>query len=327
MIHFFRRNLFFNSLMLLPYCILLRAGSFFSSITSLDVSSHCTTYWESAINQLIPNSILQAIIAVILIFLQGAHLNHIVNKHRMTVVATLLPGMIYIMLTSIFLENLTLTQYTVGNGLSLLAISNFMAIYKKYKPETEFFMSGFWLSFACICSPIYGLLIIPLIVAFISLRTFNLKELLQITVGGISGGIIVASIHYFINTEGLKQLYITQHFTEVPTISNLYVLGFLGFILLMILMSIFSFQKFQIKKSLPVKKKLAVMYAMLASSIGIITMSCSLNLNSLYYMLIPIAYFMSMLVIHFRKLMIGEIIHTICIVLIINNHFNFYSFL
>jgi hypothetical protein len=266
-------------------------------------------------------------LAVVLIFLQGALLNHIVNKHRMTDVATLFPGMLYIMLSSIFLENLTLTQYTVGNGLCLLAISNFIDIYKKYKPEKELFMSGFWLSFAVICSPIYGLLIIPLIVAFISLRSFNFKELLQIIVGILSAGIIISSIHYFINTEGLIQSYLTQHFTEVPAISNLYVIGFLGFILIIILMSIFSFQKFQFKKSLPVKKKLGVMYAMLASSIGIAAMSCLLNLNILYYLWIPIAYFMSMLIIDYRKLMIGEIIHTICIILIINNHFNFYSFL
>ena len=311
--------------MLLPYCILLRAGSLFPDIRSLDITSHCTDDWGSTIDQLIPNGLVQSIIAIILIFLQGVLLNHIVNKHRMTAVATLFPGMLYIMLTSIFLENLTLTQYTIGNGICLLSIGNFIDTYKKYKPETELFMSGFWCSLAVICSPIYGLLLIPLVAAFLFLRSFNLKELLQIIVGLISGAIIISSIHYFLKTEGHTLSYFSHHFTTVSIVSNLYVLGFLIFIVLLLLMSIFSFQKFQIKKSLPVRKKLSVMYIMLASSLGIVVMTCMLNLNIFYYLWIPMAYFMSMLIIDYRKLMIAEILHMICIALIINNHFNFYT--
>lgn len=323
MIYFFRRNLFFNSLMLLPYCILLRVRSLFPDFTPLESGTNCTEMWGTLINTILPNTLIQSTVAIILIFLQGALVNNIANRHRLTSVATLFPGMLYILLCSVHIENLSLTQYTIGNGIGLLAISQFLDIHKKYKPESQLFKTGFWAMVAGICSPIYLLLIIPMIYAYMSLRTFNFRELLQIIIGLLCPMLIIGSVQYYLEVESVYLQYLTQHFTAIPTISNPVVIPFLGFVGLLIISTILSYRRFQIKRSLQVKKKISVIYIMLLSSIGIVGMNCLLNLNILYYLWIPLSVLISMLIIQSKKLLLAEIVHAVFLGLVLNIHFSF----
>lgn len=311
--------------MLLPYCILVRVKSLLPQDQTIPSDIHCTEYWGSVINTIIPNTVLQAVIAIIMIFLQAALINHIVNKHRMTSVATLFPGMIYILLCSVFVENLHLTQYTFGNTFCLIAMMNFLDIYKKHKPELKLFRSGFWLSFAFVCSPIYGFLLIPTIASFILLRTFNIKELLQVLIGTATSLFLFFTVHYLIGTIGYSDAYFAEHFTGMQLSDNPYVIGFLGIMGLTILIVILSSSRFQQKQSLPVRKKISAMYVMLLSTVGIIIANCHLNLNIFYYLWIPMSYFISMLIIDSRKLLIAEILHVIFFISILNNHFNFFT--
>jgi len=81
------------------------------SFEPIVLDNQCSPHWEQMIDTVLPSTLTQSIIAILLIFVQGVMLNRIVIKHRLTQRMTLFPAMIYILLCSILVENLSLTQF------------------------------------------------------------------------------------------------------------------------------------------------------------------------------------------------------------------------
>jgi len=321
----FKRNLLAYSLLLLPYCLLVRVKSVMPNFEPVVLTNQCSAHWEQMISAVLPNTLVQSLVAIFLIFIQAVMLNRIAIKHRLTQKMTLFPGMIYIILCSILVENLSLTQFTIGNFFAILALSHSVDIYKKFKPELILFKGGFWLGFAIICSPIYFLLYIPVVGVLISLRTFSIKELFQILVGTFTSLLILLSLQFCFGNVGFIETYLSPTFHIMPLNLNPFITGYLALIGLLILMSIVSYSKFTLKKSLPSKKKIDTLYLILMSSIALVLLNCNESFNILYYLWIPLSILTSMFFIQSKHLILPEIIHLILLVVIINNHFNLLS--
>ena len=311
--------------MLLPYCLLVRIKSLMPSFEPIVLDNQCSPHWEQMIDTVLPSTLTQSIIAILLIFVQGVMLNRIVIKHRLTQRMTLFPAMIYILLCSILVENLSLTQFAIGNLFAIISLSYCVDIYKKHKPELALFSTGFWLGVAILCSPIYLLMFLPVIWALVSLRTFSFKELFQIVLGVDASILIIFAVHYSFGSGGFIESYFNVS-REIMSISiNPFILGYLGLNALGILLSILSYGRFTLKKSLPSKKKIDTLYLIMLSSMGLVILNCDVTLNIFYYLWIPLSILISMFVIQSRVLWIFEVLHVILLAAIINNHFNLLS--
>jgi len=95
----FKKNLFFNSLMLLPFAIILRLYSlvFASSIKSAEEGG---ILYTSFMHLLPDNPIIKSAISIVLVFIEAVLINRLVIKNRFSRDITLLPGMFFIILVS-----------------------------------------------------------------------------------------------------------------------------------------------------------------------------------------------------------------------------------
>ncbi len=325
MLLLFKRNLLAYSLLLLPYCLLVRVKSLMPHFEPIIIGNQCSSQWEQMIQSVLPSTLAQSLVAVVLIFVQGVMLNRITIKHRLTQKMTLFPGMIYILLCSILVENLSLTQFTIGNLFALIALSHSIDIYKKYKPELTLFRSGFWLGVAVLCSPVYLLLLIPIVWCLISMRTFSFREFFQLAIGIDASLLILYTIHSVCGQGQFIETYFNLPIGIMTLDTDPFILGYLALIALVILLSILYYGKFTFKKSLPAKKKIDILYIILLSSLGLIIINCSGAFSIFYYLWIPLSILISMLVIRSKYLLVAEMIHLIVLAMIINNHFNIFS--
>ena len=310
--------------MLLPYACLVRIKSFFPGFKG---NSHteevCSTHWQALIDSVFPGDMLQSVVAVLLIFLQAVMLNRLVIKNRITKAYTLFPGMFYILLVSVFFDNLGLSIYTIANTFAIASLSSSFSIYKKYKPEIALFRSGFWTGLASLFSPFYLLLLVVNLISLSSLRTFSFRELLQILIGFWSTIIISFALVYFYEISTFWSSISLDHFTSIslPALSPESI--FLALMLLLVLISVMMNGTFLLRKSLPSKKKISMLYILLLTTPAILLANCGMNTNILYYLWIPMSIFVSMIVINFKNLLITEFLHLVLLAFIINNHFQF----
>jgi len=121
MLGIFRHNLFINSILLLPYTIILRI---YSLIYPSAYESSQVDGWinYSVFSFLLEYPRIQAIIAILIIFIQAVCINYIVNKHRLLVRPNLFPGLLYILLTSFHKEFLLLNPIILANFFLLIAL-------------------------------------------------------------------------------------------------------------------------------------------------------------------------------------------------------------
>ena len=129
MLEFFRRNLFLNSLLLLPYTLLVRI----ESLMHADQPSYASELspFIAWFNDLIPSILTQNILACLLVFLQAVYINRIVVKHRMGSQITLWPGLVYILLCSIIPQCTYLSAVLIAYSFILAAFSDIFKIYKR----------------------------------------------------------------------------------------------------------------------------------------------------------------------------------------------------
>ncbi len=292
-----------------------------------DSQSTCSDFWVNLINSIFPLPIIQSIVAILLIFLQAVMINRLVIKHRITKAYTLFPGMIYILMTAAFTQHLALDVYTIANTFAIASLYSTFALYKKYKPEVAIFRSGFWTALAAMFSPVYWLLLLPQIFGFASLRSFNIRELLQMVLGILSVLIITSSLVYFFKADYFWQSITRDHFSSLHLESLAPYLPFFILLILVVISVVLMQSTFLLRKSLPSKKKISVLYLVLLTSIPSILLTCDGNPNVLYYLWIVLPIFVSMIIIQMKNLAIAEVLHLILLAVIINTHFQFFQFI
>ena len=113
MIGIFKNNLFFNSLLLLPYVIVLRIHSLIYPITY--VALETDTVPTKLIFGFIESGLTQNILATLIVYFQVLYINRLVIKHRMANQITLLPGLIYAILVSLVPEYSLLSPFLIAN--------------------------------------------------------------------------------------------------------------------------------------------------------------------------------------------------------------------
>lgn len=311
--------------MLLPYACLVRVHALLNPISYLDDGQVCSETWNSFITAIFPSVLLQNILAILLVFLQAVMLNRLVIKHRITKAYTLFPGMFYILFSAVFVENLGLSIYTIANTFAIASLYSTFALYKKHKPEVALYRSGFWTGVAAMFSPIYWLLLIPNIYGFSSLRSFNFKEFFQI-IAGIATAIIIAfSLTYYFNVTNFWNEITRLHFSSFNLEDLAPHLIFFVVLSVTLISVILMNSTFLLRKSLPSKKKITVLYTVLFTSLASIFLTCNGNPNVFYYLWLVLPIFVSMIVIHMKNLSIVELLHVLLLVLIFNTHFQFFQ--
>ncbi len=318
----FKKNLFFNSLLLLPFAVILRLYSLVHP-TSLGTTMNGGVLYDLVLRLLPESPIFHTLVGIFIVFFEAVLINRLVIKNRFSRDITLLPGMFFIILVSISPSMHSLSPHMIGLFFVILSFANLFTTYKKYQSERFLFNAGFYLGIAALFYTNYIFLFIPLFFSLLSIKAFKTREFFQL----LSGILLVVYFYAF-------GLYWYNEAFVLPTIKfNLYILkGFdlfsyliIGIYLILILNTLITHRKFVIKKSIQSQKKINIIFGILIFSIALLFFNNPDDFfNYLYLVAFSLSFFTATIFLRIKNNLIIEIVNALMIFAILIYHFQFY---
>lgn len=308
MIGIFKNNLFFNSLLLLPYIIVIRIHSVIYPVAYNAQDSD--TLLTKLIFGFLESPLAQNVMAIILIYFHVLYINRLVIKHRLANFITLLPGLIYAILVSFLPEYSMLSPYLIANTFILIAVGQIFKSYKKPKAADLLFNVGFFIAVASLLIPNYILVLLIGLVGLLVLRSMKVKELFQLLSGAILVYIAFCGILYLRDIEFVKEI------SKVSLIPRLIVfdargetLYKIGVIVAISIFTVLSYGSYTIKKSIQSQKKIDILYWFMLASLLILFLFSQLDANQVLLTWLPISILLSFNFNNIKNELLQEAIH------------------
>ncbi len=321
MLSLFRQNLFFNSLLLLPYTIIIRIHSLIHPESYL--STEIEGWFNFTLFSWLKNvPLLQSIVAILLIFLQAVTINYIVNRHRLSLRPNLFPGVFYILLVSISKESLYLNPVLFANIFFLLAVVNLFKTYRIAHVSTSIFNSAFFIAIASLFYLPALLYLLPCFIALFMLRSFRVKERLQYILGAVTAIYLAFCAFFFYGLHTSFQSYFSKNLT-LPSVSDIYLqalipLGLIALALIVVTVNYYSLRK---KKSIQSQRKIDILYWFLLFSPLMLLLWHRIDSFGLLLVSMPLSILIGMILFRMKNQVVAELIHFIALAVIVVTHF------
>lgn len=321
MLELFRRNLFFNSLLLFPYAVLVRI----QSLLQADQPAYAADLSPFAqwVYSWVPSLWVQNLLACVLVFLQAAYINRIIVKHRMSGVMTLFPGLIYVLLCSLMPDYTYLSPVLIANSFLIAACSDVFKVYKKHDGAAYIFNSGVFLGIASLIYLPYLYIAIAVFVGLIILRSFKVKELLQYLIGLLTPFYLYFSWAYYRGelSESYSSIISNRIGWPSDIIHNGQMYFLVIFIGLLVGLAIISYSSYLAKKSIQAQKKIDILYwIMLFSAVALV--SCNMmTFDHLLMLAFPMSVLLSMNLLRVNNPIVAELGHLATLAIIGLIHF------
>ena len=324
LISIFKENLFFNSLLLLPYAALIRLYSLIYP-SKLTVIQDGGLLYKYLIKILPESPVFYSILSIIILFIEAVLINRLVFKNRFTRDASLLPGMFFILLSSLSPEMQRFSPFFIGVFFVILSFNELFKTYKKYYSERLLYNAGLYLSIAVLFYFDFFLLFIVLILGFISIRAFKIREFFQLFTGVLTV-VYFYAVALFLSDKKIvipeiKFYSISQYYTQDIALIIVY-----STFIFLVLFSMFTYRKFIIKKSIQSQKKINILFWLLLFTIIIfIVFNPQFLLNYMIVIAFPLSIFTAMIYQRIKNNLIAEIVNLIVIFAMFVYHFQFYG--
>jgi len=311
----FKNNLFFNSLLLLPYVILIRIHSLLYPV-AYEVQGSDTLLTKT-IYSLVGSPLVQNILAVILVYFQVLYINRLVIQHRLANKITLLPGLIYALLVSFLPEYSMLSPFLIGNTLILICINQIFKSYKRPKAADLLFNIGFLIAIASLIIPNYIVLLLVGIIGLFVLRSMKFSEVFQMISGVLLVFIAFSSILFLLDIKVMPEL------VKVSIIPRLAIFDIRGeslykmaVIFGMSIFTVLSYGKYTLKKSIQTQKKIDILYWFMMASLFMLFLFTEINANQVLVLFIPIAIMLNTNFLNIKSVLFQEVMHLVLLALL-----------
>ena len=310
MLEIFRRNRFFNSLLLLPYTILVRVWLVFDGQAPPFTKKGVLSEW--VFGSLDVQSGFALFLSIVLVYFQALLLNRLVIRNRITGELTLFPGLFYILLVSFFPEYNGLSAPLVANTFVIVALTFLMSTHKTSGNAARIFSAGFWFGLAFLFYFGHIVLFLSGIVGLSLLRTVKSREWIQFVSGFSTPLWIVGLLDYLIHSDIQMTL---GHFTgqlafldiDIPFGLPLY-LQLIFFGLLIGIVTI-NYARFSLRQNIHVQKKINMLYTILYVLFGVVFVQANVYYEEWTTISLPLACFLAIIFVRSSQLLILEIIH------------------
>lgn len=295
MLALFKKNSFFNSMMLLGYAAVLQLIPAVSQFKSSDIA--------------VVKGIITPFVHVILLFIQAVFINRMIIENRLHRDIMLFPGVFYILFASIISPFWNLSHILIPNFFIIWALFELFQVYKVSNPAVHIFNASFLVGVASIfCAPtIFYLLLI--FVGISNLKKMELVHPLQILVGGFVPWFLWVTYHIWNGTE--KMLLEDLHFGftlnrfqgGILSTSIWVVLG------LLLLFLFISYNEVRKKKHIQAQKKVDILYFSMFTAILVLLFHVPLDQAEILFVVPFIGVFVGLLVSHIKNSTVFEFIH------------------
>lgn len=319
----FKKNFFINSLLLLPFAAVMRLYSFVYPAKVMTVKEGDILY-EGLLKIMPQSHLIHSIAALFLIFFEAVLINRLVIKNRFSREITLYAGMFYIILTSLVPPMLPLSPFMVGILFILLAFINLFKTYKKFRSERYLYNVGFFFGIAFLLHNAFIIAAIPLLLGFLSIRSFKLREFFQILTGFVTILYFYAFWAYWTGNAFHFNWYKFYPVYEVLAfeLNRYIILVIYGFLFVY---TVLTYRFFVMKKSIQSQKKINIIFwLLLISFISLLFFEPRLFYSFSLLTAFPLSIFTSMIFMRIKNNLIAEVVSVVIVFAILIYHFQFY---
>lgn len=321
MLSLFRTNQIFTSVLYILYILLLWHPVFVLEIPAEHLSSGALGAWLDHWSE--QHLTASRIAAIALLWIQAILVSTIVNRYRIAQDANLIPGLIYLLVSSCIPEFLHLSPLLVANTFFLLSLYNLFDTYKKSSCADLLFNTGWWTGIASFFYMPYLYFIVFCIIASGILRSAQLKEYLMIATGLLVAYFLVGLYFFWVDQ---LPWFLAYHFEQA---------GFIfrditweksamikaGLFLLLILFILLNVGRYTYKQNISAQKYISVLYTALFWGGLSVLLQKRISLDSLLLCAIPVGIFTGITFAAIRNRLAAEMLHFILLAAIIMAHY------
>ena len=316
LLQFFKKNLFVNSLLLLPYALFLHLGLWLRRVGfEWDESNYIFNHvfqvqkWSYELN---------VILSTLIIFVQALMINGLVSRYKLNPYGQLLPGLFFILMMGFGLPTLYMSPALVGNFFFIIAIDNVFQIYNKKSTAVQLFNFGFFIGLAsALYVPYYIFLLLGLLGIFL-LKGFQVKLLLQMLTGFINVFFLIYVILYVGDWDHLFwQTQIKGYFSNYVLHRLNWSWAWVGFGILIVffISALVQFNYFQVKRIVLIQKYYNLLFwTCFIFLLSFLFMKVS-SYSHLTLLIMPLSFIMGLLVTRIKNPLVAESIHVLFVVL------------
>ncbi|HMS98069.1 MAG TPA: DUF6427 family protein [Saprospiraceae bacterium] len=323
MISLFRRNIFINSILLLPYLFLIRIKTLVEP-TSTVTDELDGTLPAALLNGLQGEGFSQSIVSIFILFIDALLINRLVIKSHIGRENNLVSGMIFALLASILTQNLGLSAELMATPWIILSLQAIFNCYNNIKSADDIFLAGFYMSLASLFYAPLLLLLIFTFTALMIMRSFTGIERTQHLAGWIIPYFLVSSVEYYLDLPStLRFTSFLQGFGFFGVLAkgmNISALLVLAGLLIILLWALINFGNFLGKKVIAAQKRISILYWFLLF-VGIIAFSqAHVDYPLILLFNIPISIFATFSLMDMKNRIWPELIHLSLILLLVIIH-------
>lgn len=321
MISIFRKNLFINSIFLLPYILILRLKFLLEPEAILTLPSQ--GYLSGIIQKTITSPVSLVLLVAFIIFINALLINRITIKNHLYKENTLIPGMLYALFTSLLIVFIPFSDVHFASFFILLSLQSMFNSYNNVKSADDIMLAGFYLGmaslfyFPCIVLLLFGYF------GFNIMRSFNAKEVMQYLLGWTSPFYLVLIYQYFSND---YNFVIPYYFVEKVGISQ-FLQGFniteLLITIVAIILSFFflvNYGNYMGKKVMVAQKRISILFFFLLFIFIMVFFYKYISLTHLLLLCIPSSIFVTFNILDMKNRIWPEIIHLLIVLILVINH-------
>ena len=311
MLEFFKKNHVFNSLLLLPYALVIRSvvilfpearikGEILGSWGGDFITFSHT--WGAG----------EFFLSTFLVFIQAA--------------INLFPGLCYVLLASLHPSFIGISSLLLANTTMLIAFGYLFDVLKKDRQEETRFMAGWWLSVSGLLYSPYFTLILFGLLAMSMLKTLKVKDIFQFVTGYISPFLIGWMIRVIVTGDinpVILEMFSSFGLPELGVMYNLADIVTLSVMALLLLISLLAYSQIIARKNIHAQKKIDTMYALVFFTLLMAFFVPIISIQYLMVLIVPFSLFMAILLRGIRHPAIAESLHFILFVLAIITQFLF----
>lgn len=253
-----------------------------------------------------------AILTFILLFSQATLLNSISNYHKMLPKANYLPGMCYILITSLLPDWGHFSAPLLINSIIIWCWYKMVALYNNPSPVSAIFNIGLFLGLATL---FYIPAIAFLILLFFSLlimRPFKIQEWFVGFIGFTSPYYFLILILYFIHQLQWKNLIPQIQFTFPAIPNSVWIIAAISLLVIPFIIGGFFVQNNLNKMLINVRKSWSLQLVFLIAAIGVIIINKAGSYENWIVTAMPFAIFHSAAYYYPNKKFLVEVLHWLC---------------
>ena len=318
MLEIFRRNHFANSLLLLPYAVMLRI---LVLLLGPEISYESQGLWsEWLLGKQYDIGMFEQVLAILLVFLHAAMVNRLVIRNRMTHIMSLFPGVFYILIVSFFAGYSFLSPVLLANTFVLIGLMELFSSHKKSGTSEHIFSIGFWFSCAALTYSQYDFLIIFAALGLSILRTVKLVNWVQFLVGMVTPVLISGMLAYLMGkpvTQIFASFGESIGFVNFGGESGWVQIIQIAFFSIWLLATLLQYNPFTLKKNIHAQKKVDLCYWLLLFGGIIAVFSSKVGEVEWLVLAVPLSILMAMTFLRIRNKLSAELIHFLLLISIL----------